>query len=191
MDSPKATAAVANLLASIGEDTTRGGLADTPTRVMKAWRDSWASGYKIDPDSLLVQFDDGAEEYDEIVLEKNIPVYSHCEHHLAPFFGVAHVGYFPDKRIVGLSKLARVVDAYARRLQVQERLTREVADCIERVLKPRGVAVVVECRHMCMESRGVRTPGVTTFSAAMRGCFREDRSIKSEFYSLIGARERV
>lgn len=178
---------VEELLAQIDpEGGTRAGLQETPGRVAAAWVDHWAAGYRVDPRQLLKTFEDGAEDYDEIVLEKNIPVYSHCEHHLAPFFGVAHVAYIPSNRIVGLSKLARVVDAYARRLQVQERLTRQVAMCIEEALEPKGVAVVIECRHMCMESRGVARQGITTVTSKMLGVFLTGSTARAEFLSLIG-----
>ena len=163
----------------------REGLRETPERVMKAW-DHWTGGYHIDPEELLKTFEDGAKNYDEIILVRDIPVYSHCEHHLAPFFGVAHVGYIPCGKIVGLSKLPRVVDAFARRLQVQERLTTQVADTINRVLKPKAVGVVIECRHMCMESRGVKQAGTSTRTSALRGAFKDKPEARAEFFALIG-----
>jgi GTP cyclohydrolase I len=172
------------LLQYIGEDPKRGGLEETPRRFLKAWEE-WTSGYELDPVDILKTFVDGSEGCDELVLVKNIPVYSHCEHHLAPFFGVAHVGYIPDKRIVGLSKLPRLVEIFARRLQVQERLTNQVADAIENVLKPIGVAVVIECRHMCMESRGIQRQGSTTITSALRGGMKDDPSARAEFMGLI------
>lgn len=168
----------------IGEDPNRGGLVETPQRVAKAW-EHWACGYQQDPKDVLKTFEDGAEQYDQIILVKDIPVYSHCEHHLAPFFGKAHVAYIPDKRIVGLSKLSRVVDIYARRLQVQERLTSQVAMAIWETLAPKAVGVVVECRHLCMESRGIQRQGASTVTSAMKGLFEWDRAAKEELLDLI------
>lgn len=177
---------IADLLKIIDPDPSRGGLAETPKRVISAWN-TWAGGNLIDPVGLLKTFDDGAKGYDEIILVRDIPVYSHCEHHLAPFFGVAHVGYIPRGRIVGLSKIPRVVDAFARRLQVQERLTTQVAECINGALEPKAVGVVIECRHMCMESRGIRTQGTSTRTSALRGAFRDKPEARAEFFSLIGS----
>lgn len=168
----------------IGEDPRRGGLRDTPARVVKAWR-HWAGGYKEDPVALLKCFEDGAEKCDEMVLVKSIPVYSHCEHHLAPFFGTAHVAYIPNGKIVGLSKISRLVDVFARRLQVQERLTNQVADAMQEHLAPKGVAVVIECRHLCMESRGIQRQGSSTTTSAMRGAFRDNAAARAEFMGLI------
>lgn len=178
------------LLQYIGEDPTRGGLLETPKRFLKAW-DHWASGYGVDPAQVLKVFEDGAEKCDELVLVKDIPVYSHCEHHLAPFFGVAHVGYIPNGRIVGLSKISRVVDVFSRRLQVQERLTNQISDAIQDALSPIGVGVVIECRHMCMESRGIQRQGATTITSAMRGAFRDNPEARAEFYSLIRGGSKV
>jgi GTP cyclohydrolase I len=172
------------LLQFIGEDPKRGGLIETPQRFLKAWG-HWSSGYKQAPAEVLKVFEDGAEKCDELVLVKNIPVYSHCEHHLAPFFGVAHVGYIPNGKIVGLSKLSRLVDIYARRLQVQERLTNQIADALEEHLQPLGVGVVIECRHLCMESRGVARQGSHTTTSAMRGALRIKPEARAEFMSLI------
>lgn len=172
------------LLEYIGEDPTRGGLQETPKRFLAAWEE-WTRGYRQEPGELLKVFEDGAEQYDEIVLVKDIPVYSHCEHHLAPFFGKAHVGYIPNGRILGLSKFARVVDVFARRLQVQERLTAQIAHALQDALQPAGVAVVLECRHLCMESRGVRAPGTTTTTSRMLGTFRDDPSARAEFMRLV------
>ena len=140
----------------------------------------YSSGYGKDPAEILKVFDDGAEKVDEMVLVKSIPVYSHCEHHLAPFFGVAHVGYIPNGKIVGLSKLSRLVDVFAKRLQVQERLTNQIADALEEHLQPLGVGVVIECRHMCMESRGIQRQGATTVTSAMRGALRNDVAARAE-----------
>jgi GTP cyclohydrolase I len=172
------------LLQYIGEDVQRGGLVETPKRFLKAW-DHWTSGMDKDPADILKTFEDGAEKCDEMVLVKNIPAYSKCEHHLADIFGVAHVAYIPDGRIVGLSKLNRLVDMYGRRLQVQERWTNQVADALEKHLKPKGVAVIIEARHMCMESRGVCQQGHSTVTSAMRGVFRESQNTRSEFMGLI------
>lgn len=175
---------VRRLLQFIGEDPHRGGLLETPARVLKAWR-HWTSGYDKDPAAILKTFEDGAESVDELVLVRDIPVYSQCEHHLAPFFGVAHVGYIPDGKIVGLSKLSRLVDMFARRLQVQERLTNQIADAIEEHLRPLGVGVVLECRHLCMESRGIQQQGHRTITSAMRGALRDSDAARAEFMGMI------
>ena len=175
---------VKDMLGFIGEDPSREGLLETPSRVVKAW-DTWFGGYGKDPQSVLKVFKDGAEGADELVLETNIPVYSHCEHHLAPIFGVAHVGYIPSGNIVGLSKLVRLVDIFARRLQVQERLTNQIADAIVEGLKPGGVGVVLQCRHLCMESRGVKASGVVTTTSALRGFLHEQHEARAEFIDLI------
>lgn len=176
---------VTRLLQFIGEDPTRGGLRETPARVIKAWRDEWASGYKKDPKEILKQFDDGGEKYDEMILVRDIPVYTHCEHHLAPFFGVAHVAYIPSGRIVGLSKLSRLVDIFARRLQVQERLTTQIAEALKENLLPKGVAVMLKCRHLCMESRGIKQEGSSTVTSKMLGAFLEKPEARAEFLSAI------
>ena len=174
---------VSDLLEAIGEDVSREGLQDTPSRVVKAW-DEWFKGYTQDPKDLFTVFEDGAQDVDEIVLLTDIPVFSHCEHHITPIIGVAHVGYLPDKRIVGISKLARVVDMFARRLQVQERLTTQVANCIMEHLQPRGVGVIVTAKHLCMSSRGVKTPTVDTTTSVMRGAFSSPTT-KHEFLDLV------
>jgi GTP cyclohydrolase I len=177
---------VVRLLQRLGEDPTREGLRETPARYVKAL-EHWFSGYKVeDPLALLKAFQDGAEGADGgLVVVGDIPVYSHCEHHIAPIFGTATIGYIPQGRIVGLSKMKRVVDAYARRLQVQERMTRQVADAINFELKPRGVGVVLKCRHMCMESRGVETPGSYTVTSALRGVLLDNAAARAEFMSLV------
>lgn len=167
----------------IGEDVKRGGLLETPKRAVKAWRE-WTSGYGKDPGEILKVFDDGAEGCDEMVVVHGIPVYSHCEHHLAPIFGEATIAYIPNGKIVGLSKLPRLVDIFARRLQVQERLTNQVADAIMQHLEPKGCGVVVKARHMCMESRGINRPGTSTTTSALRGVFKDDPSARAEFLSL-------
>ncbi len=171
------------LLASIGEDPDRPGLLETPARVSKAWK-HWTSGYQQNPADLLKVFEDGAEAYNELIVVRNIPVYSHCEHHLAPFFGKATIGYLPDGKILGLSKLTRLVDCFAKRLQVQERLTSQIANALMEALQPKAVGVVVRCRHLCMESRGIRTPGEETITSAMLGELQPNLALRTEFLSL-------
>lgn len=172
------------LLQFIGEDPARGGLLETPKRFLKAWRE-YGSGYGKNAADILKVFEDGAEKCDEMVLVKGIPIYSHCEHHLAPFFGVAHIAYIPNGRIVGLSKLSRLADMFAKRLQVQERLTNQIADALEEHLDPLGVGVVIECRHMCMESRGIQRQGASTVTSAMRGALRDQPAARAELMALI------
>lgn len=180
-----AKAAVSKFLREvIGEDLTREGLRETPDRVAKAWHDNWGAGYRKQPEDVLKTFQDGSEGYDGIVLVSNIPVWSTCEHHCAMFWGHAHIGYIPDKRIVGLSKFARVVDVFARRLQVQERLTKQICEALHKCLAPRGVGVVLECRHSCMESRGVRARGTITTTCSLDGVIREPAA-RAEFFSLV------
>ncbi|AZF88122.1 GTP cyclohydrolase I type 1 [Microcystis phage Me-ZS1] len=174
--------AVRLLLAGVGEVPEREGLLETPARVAKAWR-FWTSGYEKDPRAVLKTFTDGAQSCDEMVLVRDIPFYSHCEHHLAPIFGTASVGYIPNGKIVGLSKLSRLVDMYARRLQVQERLTNQIADALDDVLSPRGVGVIVKARHLCMESRGICQQGHHTVTSALRGVMLESAP-RAEFISL-------
>lgn len=166
----------------IGQDM-RPGLAETPERVVKAWR-YWTSGYDVDIGALLKVFEDGAENYDEMVLVKNIPIYSKCEHHLADIFGTCTIAYIPNGKIVGLSKLSRVADAFARRLQVQERLTAQIADALSEHLQPKAVGVIIKARHMCMESRGICQQGHHTETSALRGAFKTDPSARAEFLSL-------
>lgn len=168
------------------EHSLREGLHDTPARMLNAWK-HWTSGYSMQLNDIARSFEDGGENYNEMVMVTDIPVYSHCEHHLAPFFGVAHVGYIPKGRILGLSKIARIVDMYALRLQVQERMTNQIADAMVEVTNPEGVAVVVHCRHLCMESRGIRRTGATTTTSAMRGALMNDAAARAEFLTLIGA----
>ena len=165
-------------------DKTRTGMAETPVRVAKAWQE-WVGGYEIDPTVLLKCFDDGAENYDEMVFVRNIPFYSHCEHHMAPFFGKATVGYIPNKRIVGISKLARVVDAYARRFQVQERMTVQIADVIQDVLDPIGVGVHLRAEHMCMASRGVKLSDTDTVTTKFYGAIKDQPMARAEFLGLV------
>jgi GTP cyclohydrolase IA len=175
-------------LKSVGEDPDRPGLLETPHRVSKAWK-HWTSGYEQHPADVLKSFEDGAEEYNELIVVRNIPVYSHCEHHLAPFFGKATVGYMPDGKIVGLSKLTRLVDCFAKRLQVQERLTIQVANALMDHLQPKAVGVVIRCRHLCMESRGIKTAGEETVTSAMLGELQPNLAMRTEFLDL--AREDV
>lgn len=178
--------AVRSLLWSIGEDPSREGLQDTPGRVVKAWQE-WTRGYSVtDPGALLKTFQDGAEQCgDEMVIVNGIELYSHCEHHMAPFFGTASVAYIPQGRVVGLSKLARVVDAYSQRLQVQERLTNQIADCVNDSLSPLGVGVIIRAKHFCMCSRGVGKQGSTTTTSALRGALREKPEVRAEFMALV------
>jgi GTP cyclohydrolase I len=174
---------IRRLIQFAGDDPTREGLLETPTRVAKAW-EFWGSGYEQDIEAILKTFEDGAEGCDEMVVVKDIPFYTHCEHHLAPFFGTATIGYLPNSKIVGLSKLSRVLKVFARRLQVQERLTTQVADALVKGLAPKGVGVLVKARHLCMESRGVCEQGHHTVTSAMRGVFREEPSARAEFLAL-------
>jgi len=179
-------ALVSRLLGALGEDTGREGLVDTPERVARSLR-HLTEGYGLDAadaigDALFEQ------AYDEMVVVKDIQLYSLCEHHLLPFFGVCHVAYIPNGRVVGLSKIPRVVDVYSHRLQLQERLTREIAEGFQQVLRPQGVAVVVEARHLCMEMRGVEKPGSQTLTSCMLGAFRDDQRTRTEFLELIRSR---
>ena len=185
--------AVRTLLRWAGEDPAREGLIDTPRRVVKAYGD-WFSGYKDDPEAYLARTFEEVAGYDELIVLRDITFESHCEHHMAPIIGRAHVGYLPSGRVVGVSKLARVVDAYARRFQVQEKLTAQIADCIERVLEPRGVAVVVDAQHQCMTTRGVHKRDVSMVTSAMRGALREDARTRAEFLRFVdidGAKNHV
>jgi GTP cyclohydrolase I len=176
-----------NILSTITQDPNREGLKETPARMAKAYG-HWFGGYDSDPGTVLKSFEDGGETYNQLVIVCDIPIYSHCEHHLAPFFGVAHIGYIPNKRIVGLSKLARVADLYARRLQVQERLTDQIAQCIQSHLQPQGVAVMLNCRHLCMESRGVQCSGTSTLTSSLKGVLMDDPAARAEFFSLVKMR---
>jgi len=175
------------LLISFGEDPDRAGLVETPSRVAKAWK-HWTSGYAQDPAELLKVFEDGAEGYDELIIIRGIPVYSHCEHHLAPFFGTATIGYVPDGKIVGLSKLTRLVDCFSKRLQGQERLTVQIANAFMSHLEPKAVGVVIHCRHLCMESRGIRTQGEETITSAMLGELLSNLALRTEFLTLANGR---
>jgi GTP cyclohydrolase I len=177
--------AVRTLIRWAGDDPDREGLLDTPKRVARAWRE-YAIGYRDDPAQHLGRTFDEVGGYDEIVLLKDIPFQSHCEHHMAPIIGKAAIAYLPAERVVGISKLARVLHGFARRLQVQERLTAQVADCIWDVLRPQGVAVVIEASHACMTARGVGTPGVIMTTSRMMGVFREDERSRREVLALMG-----
>lgn len=177
--------AVKTLLRWSGEDPEREGLLDTPKRVARAWKE-YCEGYQENPAIHLARTFEEVGGYDELVLLKNIPFHSHCEHHMAPIIGKASIAYMPTDRVVGISKLARVLHGFARRLQVQERLTAEVAECIWENLKPQGVAVVVEASHSCMTARGVRTPGVGMTTSRLLGCFLDDSRSRKEVLSLMG-----
>jgi GTP cyclohydrolase I len=177
--------AIRTLIRWAGDDPTREGLIDTPKRVARAWKE-YCQGYTDDPAHHLSRVFEEVGGYDEIVLLKDIPFQSHCEHHMAPIIGKASIAYLPRDHVVGISKLARVLHAFARRLQVQERLTAEVADCIWNGLKPLGVAVVIEANHSCMTARGVRTPGVGMVTSRMMGVFREDERSRTEVLKLMG-----
>ncbi|BBY24209.1 GTP cyclohydrolase I FolE [Mycobacterium stomatepiae] len=183
-DQARAEAAVRELLYAIGEDPERAGLRDTPARVARAYREMFSGLYTDPSDVLNTMFD---EDHDELVIVKEIPLYSTCEHHLVSFHGVAHVGYIPgtDGRVTGLSKIARLVDLYAKRPQVQERLTSQIADALVKRLGPRGVIVVVEAEHLCMAMRGVRKPGAITTTSAVRGQFKTDAASRAEALDLI------
>lgn len=177
--------AIRTLIRWAGDDPAREGLVDTPERVARAWKE-YCLGYNEDPASHLSRVFEEVGGYDEIVLLKDIPFQSHCEHHMAPIIGKAAIAYLPDKRVVGISKLARVLHGFARRLQIQERLTAEVAQCIQDHLEPRGVAVVIEASHSCMTARGVRTPGVNMVTSQVMGLFRTDHRSREEVLKLMG-----
>jgi GTP cyclohydrolase I len=181
----EAEAAVRTLLRWAGDDPSREGLVDTPARVARAYEEFF-SGYDIDPVALLERTFEETDGYDEIVLLRDIRLESHCEHHMVPIIGRAHVAYLPHHRVVGISKLARLVDAYARRLQIQEKLTAQIANTIQEVLEPRGVAVVVEAAHQCMTTRGAHKPGVTMVTSRMLGAFRDDPSTRREVLAMMG-----
>jgi GTP cyclohydrolase I len=180
----KAEEAVATLLLWAGEDPRREGLLDTPRRVAAAYED-WFSGYKDDPVKFLQRTFEEVDGYDEMIVLRDISFESHCEHHMAPIIGVAHVGYLPSNKVVGISKLARVVETFARRFQVQEKLTAQIANCIKDVLKPRGVGVVVDATHQCMTTRGIHKPGVSMVTSQMLGAFRKDARTRAEFLRMI------
>ncbi|MGB0570655.1 MAG: GTP cyclohydrolase I FolE [Alphaproteobacteria bacterium] len=184
-DRAQAEDAVRTLLSWAGDDPSREGLVDTPARVARAFEEFF-SGYREDPLAYLERTFEEVEGYDEMVVLRDIRLESYCEHHLAPILGKIHIGYLPDKRVVGISKLARVAEAYAKRLQIQEKLTAQIANCIDEVLCPKGVAVVIEAEHQCMTTRGVHKPGVVMVTSRMLGAFRESSDTRREFLSFIG-----
>ena len=177
--------AVRTLLRWAGDDPEREGLLDTPDRVVRAYGD-WFGGYEQDPVDFLARTFEEVEGYDEMIVLRDITFESHCEHHMAPIIGHAHVGYLPTNKVVGISKLARVVDAFARRFQVQEKLTAQIASCIQDVLKPKGVGVVIEASHQCMSTRGVHKTGVSMVTSQMLGAFRDDARTRAEFLTNVG-----
>jgi GTP cyclohydrolase I len=183
----EAEEAVRTLLRLAGDDPDREGLRDTPARVVRSYRELFG-GYDIDPVALLERTFEEVEGYDEIVLLRDIRIESHCEHHMVPIIGRCHIAYLPRSRVVGISKLARVADAYAKRLQIQERLTVQIADTIDQVLRPRGVGVVIEAGHQCMSTRGVHKSGVSMVTSRMTGCFRDDPTTRRELLAMIGNR---
>ena len=180
----EAIKAVKTLIAWTGDNPNREGVIDTPKRVLNAY-DEFFEGYDKSPDEYLSRTFEEVEGYDEIVVVKNVRLESHCEHHMVPIIGKAHVAYIPDKRVVGISKLARVVDIYGRRLQTQETLTAQIADSIQRVLKPKGVAVVVDAAHQCMTTRGVRKVETSTVTCRLMGLFKEDPAMENRFFKLV------
>ena len=182
-----AEAAVRTLLGWIGEDPDRKGLVRTPARVLKSFGD-WYSGYDEDPEAILGSSFPDAGGYKDMVALVDIDFESHCEHHMAPFIGMAHVAYVPDGRVVGVSKIVKVVNAFAKRLQVQEKLTQQIADCINDELKPKGVAVVLQASHECMTTRGVYKNNISMVTSAMLGCFRDDEKVRAEFLGMISAK---
>ena len=182
--------AVRTLLSWAGDDVEREGLIDTPKRVAEAYRD-WFSGYKMDPQTYLARTFEEVAGYDELIVLRDIQFESHCEHHMAPIIGRAHIGYLPDGKVVGISKLARVVEAYARRLQVQEKMTAQIARCIQHVLKPQGVGVVIEATHECMTTRGIHKRGVSMVTSKMLGTFRDDARTRAEFLRFIDIRNSM
>ena len=182
----QAEQAIETLLLWAGEDPRREGLLDTPKRVAEAYRD-WFSGYRENPVQFLKRTFEEVEGYDEMIVLRDIQFESHCEHHMAPIIGKAHVGYLPRNKVVGISKLARVVEAFARRFQVQEKMTAQIANCIEDVLKPKGVGVVIEATHQCMTTRGIHKAGVSMVTSQMVGTFRKDARTRAEFLRMIGS----
>ena len=183
-----AESAIETLLLWAGDDPQREGLVDTPKRVAKAY-DDWFSGYKEDPVQFLKRTFEEVEGYDEMVILRGIQFESHCEHHMAPIIGQAHVGYLPRNKVVGISKLARVVESFARRLQVQEKMTAQIAHCIDDVLNPKGVAVVIEASHQCMTTRGIHKTGVSMVTSQMLGTFRKDARTRAEFLQMIAKKD--
>ncbi|MFT3927377.1 MAG: GTP cyclohydrolase I FolE [Myxococcales bacterium] len=186
----KAEAHVRGILRYLGEDPRREGLLDTPARVVRAMGEHF-SGYAMDPAEYLKKTFEEVEGYDELVLVSDIEVFSHCEHHMVPFVGKAHVAYIPNGRVVGLSKVARVVDVFAKRLQVQEKLTKQIADAMQLHLEPQGVAVILQCQHFCMCYRGVRKPGAWTTTSKLHGLFLLDSAARMELLTLIGLKRQI
>ena len=181
----EAEEAVRTLIRWAGDDPAREGLLGTPDRVVRSYEEFFA-GYELDPVEVLKRTFEEIAGYDEMVVLKDIRFESHCEHHMLPIIGKAHVAYLPDRRVIGISKLARIVEAYARRLQIQEKMTAEIANCIDEVLQPKGVAVMIEAAHQCMTTRGVHKPGVSMITSRMLGAFRDNPSTRREFLSIIG-----
>ena len=181
----EAEIAVRTLIRWTGDDPNRAGLRDTPARVVRAYEEFF-SGYNTDPAEILARTFSEVDGYDEMIVMNNIRFESHCEHHMVPIIGKAHIGYLPDKRVVGISKLARLVEVYGKRLQIQERMTVQIADTLQEVLQPKGVAVVIEAAHQCMTTRGVHKPGVGLVTSRMLGAFRDDRATRREFLAIIG-----
>ena len=176
----EAEAAVETLLRWVGEDTLREGLVGTPGRVVRAWEE-FCAGYDEDPAAMLSSTFEEVEGYDDMVMLRSIRMESHCEHHMVPILGVAHIAYMPDRRVVGISKLARVLDSFSKRLQTQETLTAQVADCIQASLQPRGVAVLIDAQHQCMTTRGVRKPDVSMITTRFTGAFQSDKDLQARF----------
>jgi GTP cyclohydrolase IA len=189
-DAVAAEAHVRGILAFLGENVEREGLVETPARVVRALQEHF-SGYAQDAGQYLARTFKEVEGYDELVLVSDIELFSHCEHHMVPFVGKAHVAYIPDGRVVGLSKVARVVDVYAKRLQVQEKLTKQISDAIQRHLKPQGVAVILQCQHFCMCYRGVKKPGSWTTTSKLHGLFLKDAAARMELFTLIGLKREI
>lgn len=177
--------AVRVLLRWAGDDPTREGLLDTPRRVVDAYTE-WFSGYSVDPEAFLERTFSETEGYDEMVVLTDIRFESFCEHHVAPIIGRAHIAYLPDRRVVGISKLARLIEVFSRRLQIQEKMTAQIANALDRVLQPKGAAVIVEATHHCMTTRGVHKPGVTMVTSRMLGAFRNDQATRREFLAMVG-----
>ena len=185
----EAEAAVRTLIRWAGDDPEREGLRDTPMRVVRSYREFFA-GYGQDPNAILARTFSEVDGYDEMIVMNDIRFESHCEHHMVPIIGKAHIGYLPDRRVVGISKLARLVEIYAKRLQIQEKMTVQIADSLQGVLQPKGVAVVIEASHQCMTTRGVHKPGVGLVTSRMLGAFRTDAATRREFFATIGLTAR-
>ena len=189
-DVQRAEAHVRGMLSYLGENPDREGLLDTPARVVRAWNEHFG-GYTMDPGEYLAKTFEEVGGYDELVLVSDIEVFSHCEHHIVPFVGKAHVAYIPNGRVVGLSKIARVVDVYAKRLQVQEKLTKQIAEALETHLAPQGVAVILQCQHFCMCYRGVKKPGSWTTTSKLYGAFLDNAASRMELFTLIGLKREI